>query len=805
MSSDKGADSFDLRMTFLCLPLLAVTCMLASCSEWTPPNLQDLPPHRVFRSRLEEPYSWPYPYRNSAKCVMVMADVDGDGRTDRVVFNGNRVVAGGVAGDGLWAAGQKNLPLPFHPAEGEAKLFHNVSIPFPSGYLTAAGDIDGSGYDRVFLTAVDRDASRWRLFLMDFKDASRDRDYPLPMGDDHTNDGLWDGCWLAVGVLPAGQAGDAACVVLTCSVGYDGYGREVAALDLKSGCFNWRYSLGTQPLIGQTWVGDLDEDGKWEIVMGTGGPGNLDGQVINDTSGDMSYLLVLSAHGELRNQYVLGGKPSQSWLGVADIMDGPEQEIIVATDMSGKDARDSVCVFNADGKCMDSLALTDASYGVAAHSLPNGSGGFWIAQRDGQLGYFDIKDGRIHRRASRRFGEKGSVRILGQGHYLVNGTPEVVVGLNKIDCVSIADRRCRILFSTGGVGGEVTSAATMAALDGSPVLSVAGQRFGVWLLEKDDTSWLLWLGGLLLVGLMVAGWRKITRILTPESRLSEDELFQILVELGKIRHGAFDLITRLEDLSLPISGFRCQIDQQKVGGLRDERFCRDVTELVEVSLPRLLALVRRTRRHRDFADQSREISTSIENCISALRCFLDPSVKDRFSRTAQDQFEAQVERLDKQTQQLRRMLTRLRSCDLASVLQEVLDRRAKDIEAANVVVEILPADIKQSCLIKRDDLLLIIEGLVGNALRALESVPRPVLRITVEIQHERVHLHFKDNGCGIAQDDEDRIFHGFSARPDGGTGLPLSREILKRCGGSLSLERTAAGPGCEFLLELRLA
>ncbi|MBD3368620.1 MAG: hypothetical protein GF405_10700, partial [Candidatus Eisenbacteria bacterium] len=95
------------------------------------------------------------------------------------------------------------------------------------------------------------------------------------------------------------------------------------------------------------------------------------------------------------------------------------------------------------------------------------------------------------------------------------------------------------------------------------------------------------------------------------------------------------------------------------------------------------------------------------------------------------------------------------------------------------------------------------DNLIGNALRALRDVTDPRLSISCLTGAHEVRVRFEDNGKGIDAERHEVIFlEGVSDREGGGSGLPTSREALRRRSGDVVLIRSAPGRGSVF--EIRL-
>lgn len=101
--------------------------------------------------------------------------------------------------------------------------------------------------------------------------------------------------------------------------------------------------------------------------------------------------------------------------------------------------------------------------------------------------------------------------------------------------------------------------------------------------------------------------------------------------------------------------------------------------------------------------------------------------------------------------------------------------------------------------------LQILLNLLGNAIRYAPERSQIWLRVAVE--NGRARITVADQGEGLDQDEQARIFNKFERLGrdgDGGSGLGLyiSRRLAQAMGGSLSVE-SAKGQGARFTLELR--
>lgn len=99
----------------------------------------------------------------------------------------------------------------------------------------------------------------------------------------------------------------------------------------------------------------------------------------------------------------------------------------------------------------------------------------------------------------------------------------------------------------------------------------------------------------------------------------------------------------------------------------------------------------------------------------------------------------------------------------------------------------------------------VIINLAINALQAMDSCPKPELRVRIALVEGRARLIVQDNGEGIPPEHLSRIFDPFftTKGPDRGTGLGLSVcfSIVRQHGGDIDVQ-SAPGQGASFTVML---
>ncbi|MCH8557386.1 MAG: sensor histidine kinase [Balneolia bacterium] len=108
-----------------------------------------------------------------------------------------------------------------------------------------------------------------------------------------------------------------------------------------------------------------------------------------------------------------------------------------------------------------------------------------------------------------------------------------------------------------------------------------------------------------------------------------------------------------------------------------------------------------------------------------------------------------------------------------------------------------------------DRLKQVVLNLLSNAVR-YGSETNPAIEVRIFVKDQKLMVEVTDNGPGIAEEDQERIFKPFSQtgeiskRKSGtGLGLSISRKIMSMHGGRL-LVKSRTGEGSRFIMELPL-
>ena len=168
--------------------------------------------------------------------------------------------------------------------------------------------------------------------------------------------------------------------------------------------------------------------------------------------------------------------------------------------------------------------------------------------------------------------------------------------------------------------------------------------------------------------------------------------------------------------------------------------------------------------------------------------------------------EASLERLESLVVSLkplaRRDAPRLERVDLEHIVRDVVKWAERDFEG--VEVELLVEPLK--ALADPRALGQLLYNLATNAAHAAKVLPSPRVRFHVYTTGDRAVISVRDNGPGIREDLQERIFEPFyttrAGRGGTGLGLAICREYARQCEGTLSLW-SQPGRGACFRLYLK--
>lgn len=233
----------------------------------------------------------------------------------------------------------------------------------------------------------------------------------------------------------------------------------------------------------------------------------------------------------------------------------------------------------------------------------------------------------------------------------------------------------------------------------------------------------------------------------------------------------------------------------------------DITEL------RKLETVRN-----DFvANVSHELRTPLTSVVGYLDTLLesdikDPETRNKFLRIIKEETD-RLSVLIKDLLNLSKIESQnidLKAENFKKVLNKVINLLKANAEKKNIDLKLETPEQLPLVYMVREQIEQVLINLIDNAIKYTPE--NGGIKIKVEKKENKVYFSIKDNGIGIPQADQERIFERFyrvdkaRSRELGGTGIGLSivKNIVKQHGSEIKLE-SREGEGSKFSFYLNVA
>ncbi len=312
-------------------------------------------------------------------------------------------------------------------------------------------------------------------------------------------------------------------------------------------------------------------------------------------------------------------------------------------------------------------------------------------------------------------------------------------------------------------------------------------------------------------------------ILIPENRENEEPLILERIRRGEtVEH--YETVRRrkdgtLVDISLTVSPLK-DTDGKVTGA---SKVARDITEKVRARETLERTVAERTAQLRDTVAELEAFWYSIAHDMRApLRAMHGYArfVEEDFSEMMPQEGKEFLRRIASGAGRLDRLITdvlnyskisrgemQLEKVDIEKLTREIVDTYP-DLSQAGATILIqapMPAVVGNAAALTQ-----CVSNLLSNAVKFVPEGRTPQVRIRAEIQEDIVRFSVEDNGIGIDQEGQKRIFRMFQrlnpATDFEGTGIGLTivRKAVERMGGQVGVE-SEPGRGSVFWIKLKLA
>ena len=214
---------------------------------------------------------------------------------------------------------------------------------------------------------------------------------------------------------------------------------------------------------------------------------------------------------------------------------------------------------------------------------------------------------------------------------------------------------------------------------------------------------------------------------------------------------------------------------------------------------------------RSLEELSASIAHEIRNPITATKSLVQQIGDDPAADENMEYAKVALEELDRVERSISHLLRyareeemQMRSMSMVEVVDGALETLRDRIDRSQVQL-LREVDCDGDMEGDPEKLRRVVINLLGNALDALEEAeaPQPMIEVGVgeNLAGSEVWIRIKDNGPGIDEDTQSKMFRPFFTSKANGTGLGLaiSRKLVDAHGGTIELH-SAPGVGTEFVL-----
>lgn len=637
-------------------------------------------------------------------------------------------------------------------------------------------------------------------------------------GKDTNGDGKWDGQADRCQVLDLNNDGRKD-ILSSVNAEYDRKSRGVWAFDGRSGEELWKF-LTAGP-VQDIFVIDASREGAERIILGTWAPANTN--TANKMSDVHSYLICLDKKGAPLWADTMGGVYSGSRFTVGDVDEDGRQEIVctfATGDLASRSTEYEIQIREAEtGRVRDYLHLPtrfgypfladldrDRTYEIAIANenrtiyvlderlrpekeqlLPKDLGACGILQiadvnQDGEL---EI----IARAANNILVFDGELRLLGRHqmamvpwmmhffkHPHYGGLLSVVQG--EGECVAGA-----FIKLESRTGAERAVAAI--------------SRYGVALLVF---IFLCGIGIALFFGKIGPSLAK--KLASSKDQKVEDRREKLLMALSGFGHGR-TLTANLDRLNLL---FKNLSEDQLPAPEYRKKLDETVKTYSDLTSNQLLEIVKRSR----SAKTGREHATLLEKNLRKLEGLLADFQRKGLTQEQTEKLSRQVpitvESIETSVEHVWSELARYYSCDIILTMQEVLaavspEMRKQDVRFKNLIVE---GDMGAMGFVGKSDFATLFEELNRNAIRSMKNSPVKEIIVGVSVGERKITVTVADTGCGMEEAKFSKIFdREYSTKPEGGFGLYHAKSVLSQYGGKIKVAQSKPGSGTTMQVELK--
>ncbi len=222
-------------------------------------------------------------------------------------------------------------------------------------------------------------------------------------------------------------------------------------------------------------------------------------------------------------------------------------------------------------------------------------------------------------------------------------------------------------------------------------------------------------------------------------------------------------------------------------------------------------LLAKSEREQAWREMAKQVAHEIKNPLTPMRLSVQ-SFQRKFSKQTEnaDEVNEFCESMIQQIDILSNISTAFSALtNMPAKNDEFFDlipvvRRTLDIFDSKHITFICP-EKEIFILFDKDQLGRVVTNLVKNALHAIENQSNKKIVISLHREKDTVELSVSDNGIGISEENQEKIFEPKFTTKSGGSGLGLAmvKSIVSSYNGTISLT-SKEGKGSTFIVRLKI-
>jgi two-component system, LuxR family, sensor kinase FixL len=241
-------------------------------------------------------------------------------------------------------------------------------------------------------------------------------------------------------------------------------------------------------------------------------------------------------------------------------------------------------------------------------------------------------------------------------------------------------------------------------------------------------------------------------------------------------------------------------------------FIRDITERKNAEYERNRLITELRNKNDELERFTYTVSHDLKAPLITIRGFLGFLEKDVQAGNI-ERIRKDVERINDATDKMQRLLSELlelsrigrimkppQIVSFETIVRDAIKLVTGRITEIKVEVEIAP-DLPSVC-VDRVRFTQVMQNLIDNAVKFMGEQPEPQIWIGQRIDGAKAIFFVRDNGGGIAHENQERVFGLFDkldSKAEGtGIGLALVKRIIEAHGGEIWVESEGLGKGATF-------